>query len=89
MGHTEYTTRAQRQRRFIEAFKESGMILYACRKAGVARTTYYRWMLEDSTFINSVLDSFTEVYGDPSKKEALDELPKHKRHYMLACCLEV
>ena len=78
----EYTTTTQRKEKFLEAFKKNGMILSACREAGISRTTCYRWMALDEVFKSKVANAYQEAYNDPSKKAVLESLPMHKRNHL-------
>ena len=79
MAYKEYTTRAQKKQNFLNALKEVGLIMYACDKAGVSRTSYYRWVGEDREFLNATIGVFFEFRNDPIKKALIEELPEQKR----------
>ena len=40
--------------RFIEELKELPIVSVICKRLGIARATYYRWMQEDSDFNDKV-----------------------------------
>jgi hypothetical protein len=77
-----YGNKTQAKPRLIEAFKEIGVIAPACKKAGISRTTFYRWINEDGSFLTSIINAFEELYKDPIKRALLDQVPEHKRHFM-------
>lgn len=39
---------------FVEHVAENGLIQVACRKTGIGRQTYYRWIEEDAAFAKKV-----------------------------------
>lgn len=40
----------RRKRRLLESLAQMPIVEYACRRAGIGRSTYYRWLKEDSVF---------------------------------------
>ena len=80
MEHYYYGNKTQTQPLVIEAFKEIGVIAPACKRAGISRTTFYRWLNEDGNFLFAIINAFDEFYKDPIKKALWDQIPKHKRH---------
>lgn len=69
-----------RKQPFVEAFRHLGMIAPACKKAGISRSTFYRWFLEDSDFFSAVFEAFNALYKE--KGYLLEQIPRHKRHQL-------
>lgn len=42
--------RARKQQKFLQAYREVGIIKYACKVAGVSRATFYDWRDHDPEF---------------------------------------
>ena len=40
----------KQQEKVLENLRESGNVSFACKKAGLSRETYYRWVKEDEDF---------------------------------------
>lgn len=45
---------------FIENYKKTPIILFACSKAGIGRTTFYRWIKDDPDFYQKYLEAEKE-----------------------------
>lgn len=56
--------RQQQQREIlISELRKNSIMTVACQKAGINRSTAYRWMKEDPTFLNLVEDVCSEGRG--------------------------
>jgi len=65
----------------IEQLKETPIITIACRKSGIGRATYYRWVKEDTKFsfaVNSALKEGIELINDLSESQII-QLIKEKK----------
>jgi hypothetical protein len=40
----------KQQEKVLQSLRESGNVSFACKKAGLSRETYYRWVKEDEDF---------------------------------------
>lgn len=61
---TQFTPKQKRQKEFLsEYFKTLGHISDACKKADIARKTYYLWMKEDLEF-QEKFNELTESFDD-------------------------
>ncbi len=63
----------------IETLKSTPSIQLACRKLGVARATYYRWINDDEKFHQQCLESIKDgVFAINSRAEehVLDKIEK-------------
>jgi hypothetical protein len=45
--------------RIIEILEDTPLVSYACKKAGISRATYYRWMNDDLKFAEQVERAIT------------------------------
>ncbi|MES2023110.1 MAG: hypothetical protein V4439_00305 [Patescibacteria group bacterium] len=56
------------KKRLIEILSEVPYIIYACKKIGIARATFYRWCSEDEDFHQAVLKAMKYSRQDESEK---------------------
>lgn len=57
-----YNTTARKKKVFLELLlKNAGNISLACKKADIARSTYYEWLDNDEEFANAVQDKEEEL----------------------------
>lgn len=57
-----------------EELKQRPILQFACKKAGISRSQYYRWMKEDADFAKKVTEALregTEVVNDFSVSKLL------------------
>ena len=65
MGHPFGST-DELKKSFLSSFKESGVIAYACKEAGISRGTFHRWM-HNSDFRVSLEDAVCESFNKHKK----------------------
>ena len=82
-----YGNKYQLKEVFLNVFKEIGVIAPSCKKVGVSRSTFYRWLTEDQKFNDSFIDATEESWI--KNKDNLKHLPEHKRHGYLKTCIEM
>lgn len=62
--------------KLLESLKDSsGIITYACEKAGISRQTYYRWYREDPEF-KARADDISELQIDVAEASLLKKIQK-------------
>lgn len=74
----------------IEGLKEMPVIAVACKKAGIGRTTFYRWLKEDAHFVKQSEDAMyqgIEFINDMSESQ-LVTLIKEKKMPAIALWLK-
>ena len=64
---------------FLNILKEIGVISPACRKAGISKSTFYRWVKDDPEFEEEVMVAMEKAYKKHGDK--MDKIPKQKRSY--------
>ena len=80
-----YGNKYELKPRFLEALREIGVISPACKKAGISKTTFYRWVAEDGDFGAAV---FGAMYDAIEKhRDLLLQIPEHKRSQILQMSL--
>ena len=65
----------------IKIFRETPIVLVACKKVGISRDTFYRWKKEDDDFlrqINEAIREGTELVNDMCQSQLI-QLIKEKR----------
>ena len=55
-----------KQKKFLTAYSDDFNIAKACRKAGISRPTYYRWLRDIKDF-NEAVENISEAYIDLSE----------------------
>ncbi len=75
--------------KFLQALREMPIVEYACKKAGIGRTSYYRWRREDAAFAqsnNEALRHGIEFINDMSEMQMI-QLIKEKKMPAIALWL--
>jgi len=60
---------------FLQHYAENGVVLYACRAAGVGRTTFYDWLKKDARFAAlhaQATEDAIDVLEQEAKRRAVD-----------------
>ncbi|MEI6480438.1 MAG: hypothetical protein WCO12_02875 [bacterium] len=70
---------------FLDFLREFGVIGVACKKAGISRTTYHRWLYEDSAFWSACNKAMEETLK--SKGDLIRRIPEQKQSNMLKVAL--
>jgi hypothetical protein len=71
---------------FIKALKDSlGVVSFACHKAKVGRTTYYRWFAEDEVFKEKCLEIIEET-GDFVEYKLLQKIKDNDTTSIIFYC---
>ena len=76
--------------KFLQALREMPIVEYACKKAGIGRTSYYRWRREDAAFAhasNEALRHGIEFINDMSEMQMI-QLIKEKKMPAIALWLK-
>ena len=69
------------KKKVLDALQEIPIVEYACRKAGIGRTTYYRWYNEDRIFANNCDEALkygNEHINDLSESQLIQLIRKEK-----------
>ena len=70
---------------FLDFLKEFGVIGVSCKKAGISRTTYHRWVYEDSAFWDACFKAMEEALK--SKDSLMRRIPEQKQSNLLKVTL--
>lgn len=65
------------KKKFLEALRENHIVLAACRKMNVSKTTYYRWRQEDSAFAieaDLAIREGIEMVNDAAESNIITEI---------------
>ena len=60
---------------FLKHYAENGVVLYACRAAGIGRTTFYDWLKKDKRFAElhaQATEDAIDVLEQEAKRRAVD-----------------
>ncbi len=82
--------RAEDKQKVLDALKEMPIIQIACKKAGIARPTYYRWRQEDKVFRRQAVEAMNqgvEFINDMSESQIIS-LIKDKKLQAMALWLK-
>jgi len=56
---------AVKKQKFVEAYRQLfGHITQSCQIAGISRTTYYKWLEDDPSFLDEVVQAESELNDD-------------------------
>ena len=55
-GKDNLSKRQKKQQKFLKAYGECGVIKYACKLAGINRSTYYEWAKSDPVFAEQLAE---------------------------------
>jgi len=55
--------KAKEKKIFLEKLRETPITQFACRKANIPRSTFYRWKKEDAKFAKAVAEAMAEGEG--------------------------
>jgi transposase len=83
MGHPFNSTETL-QANFINYFKEIGLIAPACKKTGISRSTFHRWINaknDDGIFSCSFGEAVSEVYD--KHKKLWKKIPEKRRNWFI------
>lgn len=80
MGHTKKETSdklSKKQKTFLETLSSAmGIVSVACKKAKIGRTTYYRWLNENSVF-KELVDEVNEETIDGVESKLLSAISQN------------
>ena len=82
-----YGNKYELRPRFLEALKETGIIGPACKKAGISRTTFYRWYYEGGDFLNDCVEAVDVAFQ--TKKDLLSNVPTQKKSQLLQTVIDI
>jgi hypothetical protein len=72
-----YSNKHELKSVFLDSLATIGVFSYACKKAGISRSTVHRWIDEDTEFDVKVMEAVSLAYR--KNKEQMDKIPHHKR----------
>jgi hypothetical protein len=79
---TKIEKRKEKDKRILtETLKETPIIQIACRKAGISRSTYYRWQKEDKKFFRESEDALRqgiEFINDLTESQVINLIKEKK-----------
>ena len=87
MEHIEhyYSNKYELKPILLNILKDIGIITPACKKAGISRTTFYRWMADDGDFSADVFGAMDMAIE--KNRDLLAKIPEHKKSEVLRMAL--
>lgn len=75
MPKSNYDIQRDKEKLLTSLKDSSGIVTYACEKAGISRQTYYRWYREDPEF-RARADDISELQIDVAEASLLKKIQK-------------